>query len=108
MNFSFISLYAAYEDIPKSHRLFNVRRSTFPEGAHLIVNHHNAKLLREYDSKYKIDPRPVVYRNVNGKMVKEHTNRHKRNSHKRDIIDKIAGCCSNDRLCTLALCTARP
>lgn len=100
--------FIAYEDIPKSHRLFNVRRSTFPDGAHLIVNHHNAKLLREFDSKYKIDARPVVYRGLNGKIVKDHSNRHKRNSHKRDIIDKIAGCCYTDSSCVMALCAARP
>lgn len=97
----------AYDDMVKSHRMYDVRKSTYPEGAHLILSHRSAKLLRESDPSFEITSRKAVYHNVNGRMVKEYTNRHRRNSHKHGILDKIAGCCA-DSGCMMALCAARP
>lgn len=96
-------------DILKGHRLYNVRKSSFPEGAHLILSHRNAKILREYDSKYKIDPRPMVYHNVNGRMERVQMNRHRRNSQKHGgMADRISACCFTDISCMTAMCTAKP
>lgn len=99
--------FSAYEDIPKSHRLYDVRHKSYPSGAHLIVNKCSAKLLHAGDSDYIVEQRPVYYRSHAGKLIKDTTNRHKRNSHKRDISHKIAGCCENDIGCLLALCVVR-
>lgn len=92
----------------KTHRVYSVRRSTYPEGAHLFLSHRNARLLRDTDPKYEITSRRATYQNVNGRLVKEYPNRHRRNSHKQGVIDKIAGCCYTDASCIMALCTARP
>lgn len=78
----------------------------------MIVNQFSAKMLRASDSDYIVKPRPVVYRSREGVLVKDPKNndpmfRHKRNSHRRDISHKIAGCCENDIGCLLALCVVR-
>lgn len=99
--------FAAYEDIPKSHRLYDVRQKSYPRGAHLIVNQFSAKMLRASDSDYIVKPRRVVYRGDDGVLIKDPMFRHKRNSHRRDISHKIAGCCENDLGCLLALCVVR-
>lgn len=89
--------------------MYTVRHSNYPEGAHLIVSHRSAKMLRESDPDYQITSRRTVYHNVNGRMVKSsHSNRHRRNSSRQAIIDKIAGCCYDDSACLMALCTAHP
>lgn len=92
----------------KGHRLYNVRRSSYPEGAHLILNHRGAKMLRDYDSKYKIEPRTIVFRNVNGKLVKDHTNRHRRYTTRHEFVERLAACCQSEMSCMAAFCFATP
>lgn len=98
--FFFFYNFTAITDILKGHRLYNVRKSSFPEGVHLILSHHNAKLLREYDPKFKIYERyDTVYRNRNGRLEREQINRHRRNSQKRsDFHRLISACCFNSCL----------
>lgn len=103
----FCCFISAYEDLPKNHRLYDVRQKSFPRGAHLIVNKISATLLHSRDSDYIVKPRPIIYSSHAGKLIKDRTFRHKRNSHKRDISHKIAGCCDNDIGCLLALCVVR-
>lgn len=103
----FFLSFTAFDSLPKSHLLYNVRSKSFPSGTHLILSHHNAKVLQELNPEYKIHRQPVVYRNENGKLVKDRMNRHKRNSHKRDISHAIAGCCNNELSCLMAMCLVR-
>lgn len=84
--------------------MYNVRRQSYPVGAHIVLSHHSAKILREYDPKYKIEPRSMVYRNSGGRLIKDYSNRHRRNSDRRAIIDRMAGCCLDYTKCMLAFC----
>lgn len=91
----------------KSHRLYNARRSSYPEGAHLILNHRGAKILRS-NNEFKIEPRSVNYRSVDGKLVKDHTNRHRRYTEKHEMVERMAACCQSDSRCLVAFCLASP
>lgn len=87
--------------------LYNGRRSIYPEGAHLILNHRGAKLLRQLGSKYKIEPRPTVTRGVHGKLIQDHTNRHRRYSeHHHTFVEKMAACCQSETSCLVGFCLA--
>lgn len=92
----------------KGHRLYNARRSGFPSGAHLILNHRSAKMLRDYDEKYRIEPRGVAYRNVDGQLVRDHTNRHRRHTSQHEFVERLAACCQSDTRCLVAFCLAAP
>lgn len=92
----------------KGHRLYNVRRNNYPDGAHLILNHRSAKMLRDFDTKYEIEPRSIVYRNVDGKLVKDHTNRHRRHTAQHGFVERLAACCQSDTRCLVAFCLATP
>lgn len=102
--FSRFCLFSAQETFLKGHRLYNVRHSKYPDGAHLILNHYSAKMLREYDSNFHIEPRSSVYRNVNGKLVKDNSFRHRRSPN--HFIERLAACCESDTECLFAFCFA--
>lgn len=92
----------------KGHRLYNARSSNYPEGAHLILNHRSAKLLRTYDTKYRIEPRSIGFRSLDGKLVRDHTNRHRRYSSHHEFVERMAACCQSDTRCLVAFCLATP
>lgn len=101
-----IFLFSAHEHFMKGHRLYNARSNKYPEGAHLILNHRSAKMLRDFDTEYSIEPRAIVYRNVGGKLVKDHTNRHRRHTSHNEFIERLAACCQSDTRCLVAFCLA--
>lgn len=87
--------------------MFLVRHRSYP-GIHLILNHRTAKMLKEFDSDYKMHPYPTRsynYKNVDGALKKELI-RGKRNTHS-VIREKIAVCCASEISCKVALCLAR-
>lgn len=96
-------------------RLYNVRRSSYPGGDHLILSHRSAKILRDYDPKYKIEPRPIVYRNVGGWLVRDQTNRHRRQTTNAvrqlkqkgtrdpEWVDRITAYCFDENTCSIRI-----